>query len=662
MKPATNQIAKRRAATILLNCILLPFISLTILQCSHRKKIPPIDSPQKVKNQLERAKKFYSKGDTKKALSELHEIAVEAPFSDSADDAYMLMGESYYEHGQYEKAYKAYLSIIRSETHSPIEIHAYIGAIYSLNQLARHDEALSLSNQGLQIDSLTHQDTIKLREIKVIILKKLGDQIDALENLILLAQDHPDKKKQESYKSKAIEIVRSQLDIGEISLVLRKKDLEMLHPLVHLNAANYYYNKKKFFKSQSHIQKIDESDSEIYKLAQDILQKIRSLQTVEKRTIGVILPLTGKHSRHAYKTLRGLQLGLGIFSSTSRSSYKLAVIDSQNNTDTAKRAVQRLVTEDHVIAIVGGLLSKTAQAISSKANELGVPNISLSQKPGITEIGNYVFRNSLTSEMLVRHLVKIAMTQKNLKRFAIIYPNDPYGIEYANLFWDEVSARSGIITAAQTYNAKETDFNHVVKRLVGTFYLEDRQEEYKEALKGWMQKNTSPRLRSKPPKNLLKPIIDFDALFIPDNTRALGQIAPMLVYHDINNIPLLGTNLWNNSSLIKRGQRYVKESLFVDGFSLSDKKFKNSRFFHEYRKIFGEDPGTFASQAYDTALILKKIIDKGESSRVGVRNKLSHIDGFKGSLGTLKLNRQREFLRPITGFNVVKGQIAPLKE
>ena len=70
-------------------------------------------------------------------------------------------------------------------------------------------------------------------------------------------------------------------------------------------------------------------------------------------------------------------------------------MDSKNNADAARKAVKRLVIEDNVIAIVGGLLSKTAHAISSKANELGVPNISLSQKPGITEIGNYVFRKRI---------------------------------------------------------------------------------------------------------------------------------------------------------------------------------------------------------------------------------------------------------------------------
>ena len=639
-------------------CLYL-FLFLFIVQCSYPKKIPPISSPPDIKDQLERAKEFYIKGNTQKALSELQEIATEAPFSDSADDAYILMGEYYYEHGQYEKAYKAYLSIIQSETHSPIEIYAYIGALRSLNQLTQYNQALSLVNQGLQKRaSFDNQDIIKLREIKIIILNKLGSQIDSIENFISLSQEHPDEQYRKFYKTKAIEISTTHLNIKETLSILQRKKLKELHPFAHLNAATHYYKKKDFHKSKLHIKQIKEGGTS-YEFANQLLQKIKSLQTVHKKTIGVILPLTGKHERHAHKTLRGLQLGLGIFSPVStRSPYTLAVMDSTNNVDQARSAVQQLVVENHVIAIVGGLLSKTAHAISSKANELGIPNISLSQKPGITGLGDYIFRNALTSEMLVRHLVKIAMTQKALKRFAILYPNDPYGVEYANLFWDEVVARNGVITAVQTYDAKETDFNHVIKRLVGTFYLEDRQTEYKEALKKWMkQQRASPRLRSNPPKNLLTPIIDFDAIFVPDNIRALGQIAPMLVYHNIKDTPLLGTNLWNDSSLIKRGQRYVEDSLFVDGFSLSGETFKNSKFFHKYQKTFKEDPGIFALQAYDTGLIIRKILDSGAASRTEVRNLLSKTHQFKGSLGVLKLNQQREFLRPITGFQVVDGKI-----
>jgi ABC-type branched-subunit amino acid transport system substrate-binding protein len=125
-------------------------------------------------------------------------------------------------------------------------------------------------------------------------------------------------------------------------------------------------------------------------------------------------------------------------------------MDSEGNPDNARRGVERLVKEDNVIAIIGSLLSKTAPAVAAKANELGVPTLALSQKAGVTEVGPSVFRNALTSEMQVRQLVKSAMEDLKLRRFAILYPNDPYGVEYANIFWDEVLARGGVITAAQT--------------------------------------------------------------------------------------------------------------------------------------------------------------------------------------------------------------------
>ena len=632
-------------------------LSLFITYCSHSpKKTPPLTSPLKIKNQLKKAQKLRSQGKTQRALLELSEIANEAPTSDSADDAYMIMGESYYEDQEYEKAYKAYLSIIRSDTHSPIEIDAYLGAIHSLNQLGRYDEALSLLGESLKYKGIDQETIMALLIIRATLFTRLGEQIEALKSFVLLSQKHPDPKKRELYKSQSIEMAQEALSIEELAIVTKQSSMALVHPTAHLILATHYYNQKKFSRSQSHIKMISQEDTQAFRLAQELLQKIINRETVHRNTIGVILPLTGKHSRQANSILQGLQLSLGIFNTTTRSPYTLAVVDSGSHIDTAKRAVERLVLEDHVIAIIGGLLTKTAGAISSKANELGVPNISLSQKPRVTEIGTYVFRNALTSEMLVRQLVKNVMVGEKLKRFAILYPNDHYGVKYANLFWDEVLARGGSIVAAQTYEAKETDFNQVIKRLIGTFYLEDREEEYKEELKKWLAVNKkSKKHRSTPPE--LKPIINFDALFVPDSTKAVGQIAPMLAYHDVKGTRLLGTSLWNQSSLIKRGQRYVEGAMFVDGFSISNGVFKNSTFFKEYEQTFNERPGVLAAQAYDTGLIVKSIIEMGVSSRKSFRGQLAKLDEFQGALGLLKMNKQREILRPILDLRVTNGQI-----
>jgi ABC-type branched-subunit amino acid transport system substrate-binding protein len=73
--------------------------------------------------------------------------------------------------------------------------------------------------------------------------------------------------------------------------------------------------------------------------------------------------------------------------------------------------------------------------------------------------------------MQVRYLVKSAIEDLGIKKFAVLFPNDAYGVEFTNIFWDEVLARGGQVTSAQSYSSKETDFHAVIQRLVGTYYV-----------------------------------------------------------------------------------------------------------------------------------------------------------------------------------------------
>jgi outer membrane PBP1 activator LpoA protein len=310
--------------------------------------------------------------------------------------------------------------------------------------------------------------------------------------------------------------------------------------------------------------------------AESYLSQIDSRRRVDPYTIGAVLPLSGRYAPIAQKTLHGLQLGLGIYGSQP-GPFKLSVVDSEDSSDGARQAVERIVSEDSPIAVVGSLLSRTAVAVAAKTEELGVPSIALSQKAGLTEGASYVFRDAVTSEMQVRELVRLAMEQLGYKRFAILYPNDSYGVEYANIFWDEVLARGGTIAGAQTYNSQETDFRKPIRRLVGTYYIEDRHAEYQQRVKDWFKKQKSLKTRNSPPDDLLPPVVDFDALFVPDSPKALGQIAPMLAYQGVTNVRLLGTNIWNTSEFVRRGQKNVENALFVDNNFTNDPELKSSR-------------------------------------------------------------------------------------
>jgi branched-chain amino acid transport system substrate-binding protein len=319
------------------------------------------------------------------------------------------------------------------------------------------------------------------------------------------------------------------------------------------------------------------------------------------------------------------------------------------------------VIEDSVVAIVGDLVSRTAEPVAQKSDELGVANINLSQKSGLTDIGEYVFRNALTSEAQVRELVATAMDQYGMKRFAIMFPNDAYGVEFTNIFWDEVLSRGGQITAVQTYAPDEKDFAGVIRRLMGTYYLEDRQDEYAYVLKEWYSKQKRLTARVEPPDDLLPPIMDFDAIFIPDGVKALGQIASMLVYQGIGQTRLLGTNLWNTKELIDRGTKLSENSLFVDAKAAVDPSFSQSAFFREFKQVYGEDPTVFEAQAYDTGLILRRILTSGVNSRVALKDSLKELKEFSGAIGSVSVTEGREFSRPLVVLSNVEGQIAPIK-
>jgi ABC-type branched-subunit amino acid transport system substrate-binding protein len=377
---------------------------------------------------------------------------------------------------------------------------------------------------------------------------------------------------------------------------------------------------------------------------------------VNSKTVGVILPLSGKYADIGRSVLSSLQLGLGIYDNNS--NIRLAVIDSEGKYLDARRAVEKLVVEDRVIAIIGSLQSKSAAAVSSKAQSLGVPTIVLSQKSGLTDIGPFVFRNALTSEMQVEHLVRVAREQMNISKFGILYPEDAYGIEYANLFWTEVEKMGGKVRAAQSYDPKETDFRAPIQRLVGTYYTDDRAIEYKQKLTEWENKKKRTSARHEPPQDLLPPLVDFEALFIPDSAKVLGQVSAMLAVSDVKGITLLGTNLWNTSGLAERAGPF--NIIFVDSFYRNDPNFLQSPIVKEFQEKTGKIPTLFDIQAYDTAVVIKNALSSA-SSRTGLKEELSRLTSVRGALTNLQMLPSRDLSRPIVTLTVKDGQIVLMK-
>lgn len=632
------------------------------------RKKEPLTAPPNAQQLLSEVRSNIKKGENKKALSGIQQIISNHPDTDVADDALMIAGEYYFKKGDFNSAYDRFMAISNSEYFSPNEAASLYMASSSLHKMGRFDEALSLSQRSVELRGVPVSLKLKNYRLSYSIQNQLGDRVGALESLVNLIKYEPIDSKKKSYRLKAVEIVETRLTPKELDSIIDSSDFKDVQGYAYFQIGQTQFEQRDFRRARESYSRAVKAlpNSSLAERAQNKIDQLNARRTVDKKTIGAILPLTGRHSKVAYRSLQGLQLGLGIYGK-NKSQFKLAVIDSEGNPDIARRGVERLVTEDHVIGLVGSLLSKTSVAVASKADELGVPSIALSQRAGITEIGSSVFRNSLTSSMQVHHLVKTAMDDLKMTKFAILYPNDPYGVEYANLFWDAVLARGGEVVGIQAYDPKTTNFSDPIQRLVGTFYYEDREYEYRQRLKTWFKDRKTLRGRQSPPEDVLPPVVNFEALFVPDSARALGQIAPTLAYHDISQVKLLGTNLWNTASLIRLGKKYVDDAIFVDTFLKSDSKYKNTQFFKDFTSVYGKEPGLFEAQAYDAALLLRQMIATGESSRVGLSQRLSQKQTFLGANGPLLMTEHREIIRPLVTLTVHNNKITrvdqyPLEE
>lgn len=577
----------------------------------------------------------------------------------SLDQIYQL-GQKLYQQKEFNKAFAHFERVYAQSTENNRKGEAGLWALRSLVRAGRSHDSADFSTQLLSQFRWADSNLLEIVQVQIRSLETIGALSQEIAAYKAALNNPQLGKDEESLRLQAQQLILNRLGAEELAELSGDSAFGELRAAAYFRLGEIAMEEKDFDRARSSFSRsAGLSDSNEFSLrSKELLEQLEALRRVAPRTVGAVLPLSGRNAAVGQKALRGLQMGLGLYPGQS-SSFKLAVIDDEGNPDTARRGVERLVKEDNAIAIVGSVLSRNAVAVSAKANELNVPNIGLSQRSGLTEIGESVFRNAMTSEMQVRFLVKKAMEEHKLRRFAIVYPNDAYGVEFANLFWNEVLARGGQVTAVQVYSPKENDFRPLVQKLTGTFYIEARLEEYKIRLRERKDSGKKKSIRNELEEDVLPPIVDFDAVFIPDSVRALGQVSAALSYGGVRDVSLLGTNLWNNPGVARRAGNFANKLLFIDSFVPSQDEFKRSQFVRDYKTLFSEDPGLIEMQAYDSGLLIRQLVSEGATSRASLNSALTRLKNFPGALGPLFISDDREIQRPLSLLSLSGNEIIP---
>ena len=365
---------------------------------------------------------------------------------------------------------------------------------------------------------------------------------------------------------------------------------------------------------------------------------------VDRYAIGCVLPLSGRYAVAGNKALDAIVLASGLFDPIVKTPIKLIIEDSQSQPETARAAVAKLALQDGVICILGPLGADESLDAAREAQRLKVPIITLTQREGITDTGNYVFRSYLTNRVEIVSLVKYAIQEMALSRFAVLYPDDDYGREMEKLFREEVLRRKGEILKVIPYQTTETDFADEIKSISDL-------------------KQSSPAVKKgESPEDEDRPDMGFDALFIPDSPARISMIVPQLAFHNVRGVKLLGTSDWDTPDILKAGSELLEEAIFVDAFSPNSFYPEVNDFTDVYYTNYSREPGAAEALAYDAAGIIVKIIrEDGIKTRDQFRENLLDVRNYRGVTGKTSFSGMRDARKDVFVLTIKDGKIIHIK-
>ena len=599
----------------------------TIKEDTVREEVP---APDAIERQFRSAFDEYKEGNLERAARHFQDFIVQHPRTSVTDDALYFLGDIYFQKREYSVAalqFERLLGYFPSSPHYPEAQWSLANCYYNMG---RYDDALKTARQLLP----AVEDRPLWRGQLLIFFgdcyAAMGDPLAALSWYTRARRELPPAMRDE-LKGKIIFLLGQDLSpdqYREIEVVYRGTFIAFY---ARYQLAQWYFREGKEKEATAMLQDtMQEAEGEdFYPLLEDLWSEIQ-IGVRKEIVLGCILPLQGKAQFFGRRALRGIQLAIGAFEPQKAPlRVRLIIWDSQGDPARAREGVKVLAEKRHVIAIIGPLLSHTTEAAAQEAEEQKVPLITLSPLQGVAYTGEHVFQNSLTYASQVNTLVTYAFKELGIRTYAILYPRNSYGLTFKGLFRQEVEQRGGEVVVSASYADDQTDFGEVIKEMV--------------------QYEKSPD-----PEEDSKPIINFEAMFIPDDFKRLNLVVPQLAYYDITEVQLLGTNGWNSPELVHNSGKFVDGALFVDGFFKDSSLPAVRSFVMDFEETFGSSPTLLEALSFDTiSLILETINIKRSFSCEA----LLSLRGYNSVTGFTGFTVAGEGMRNLFVLTVLKEQI-----
>ena len=644
---------------------------------------------------LRRAEHHYSEGRYAEAVANYRQLLEEFGTSSLADDAQFWIGRIQYEQGAFARSVQSLKLAVENHPGSDLLDEARFWYGRALLAAGNEEDAITVLEDLAQSNS----DHKRGAEIGVVLAdahQRAGNIERAVRWLVTVlpaykegTDAHADvKRKVQQYllaseNTQQIASLVKRYDTDFPGGIARYRYIELLAAAGEFDAAQKA--------GQEFLAKLPEHP--LHTLVERRLRVMDSARNVDPLRIGVILPLSGKYSVFGERALRGIELAqqnIRVRGRGKGAQITFVFRDSAGDPDKAVQAVEELALEENVIGIIGPLLGITAAPAARRAEVLEVPIVTMSQRDGLPELGEHVFRYFMTPKDQARALVRYAIKHRSVRNFGIMYPETALGRTFLTTIWKEIEDAGGWVVAADSYEAGATDFKAPLTRMTGRWNGDareyDRKVRKERAGRNWHENAiahiqysywkkfyapeegaapnpNAPEQPAWPPEE--KPwqaSVDFDAIFLPDAWNEAVLIAPQLDYNDILGVEMLGTSAWNDPRLVEKGEEYVDGAVFVDGFFADSIRPRVSRFAFAYEQAFGEKATVLEATAHDVASMIGKLLGSRQPPlrRNQLKDALLGVKDMSLLLGKASMSESGDAVLPLTLLTVAEEEIVEL--
>jgi branched-chain amino acid transport system substrate-binding protein len=343
--------------------------------------------------------------------------------------------------------------------------------------------------------------------------------------------------------------------------------------------------------------------------------------------LGVAAALTGNAAQYGVPIRKGFELAVGEINGSggiNGNRLELVIEDEQGKKEEAINVFRKLIFQDKVLMLFGPTLSNSAQASdpvaqAAKAVVFGTSNTA----DGITSIGDYVFRNSVTERDILPVTLKIAAQRTGLKRVAVLYGND------------DIFTKSGY----DNFKKALQDLNIPVAAT----------ETFAKGDVGFKPQLT--KIKASNPDAIVLSALVAEGAPIMVQARQLGI-----------GLPFIGGNGMNSPRIFELAKD-SSDNLWVGSpWSAESPTPENKRFIAAYQKAYALMPDQFAAQAYDAMYIvaqaLKKVSLSGklEADRKALRDALPSAQ-WNGVTGAFKFRQVAGANGKPAGYDAVQTAI-----